>query len=189
MVAHIKPLKTVKIAPFPVKGRSCWLLKWKAKTENPQKFALKSLWLFDCLANVKNIYKRNDRNRKENFRKENENLLMKVFAKIFFLKREIFAKEKKERNFAGIWVRELKISIFAVTTIKWSVTYFWASPSVIIFFGKKYGMVLVSYHFTVLYGYNSKKEISRFQKLLVKISSSLKAAWLSNTNTWRSKFK
>ena len=102
MVAYIKPLKTVKIAPFPVKERSCWLLKWKAKTENPQKFALKSLWLFDCPANVKNIYKRNDRNRKENFRKEKWKFSLESFRENFFLKREIFAKEKKERNFAEI---------------------------------------------------------------------------------------
>ena len=36
---------------------------------------------------------------KKIFAKKNENLLTKDFAKIF-LKREIFAKEKKEGNFA-----------------------------------------------------------------------------------------
>ena len=79
---------------------------------------------FDCFASIENMYKRNDRNRKEKKQKilqENENLLMKIFAEIFFLKS--FAKEKKEGKFIliGFEHGRMKGSFSQVTTIKWVV--------------------------------------------------------------------
>ena len=98
MVALYKPLKTVKYNP--IYRTLTWSPIWEENAENPWKFRAESLWFSSVSANSKENMQDSDRNRKETkILQENENLLMKISAKIFARKWKSSHENFREKFF------------------------------------------------------------------------------------------